>query len=134
MTLALRCKLAIHGGRPVRTTPFPVGRKHDLAEWRAIKPIFDRGAIQMARGPEVMALREKFKKLFGERLIGKMPDNPETALPGKGVNYLLLGYDSHAPENFPKTLAASFLQIQRPFKGFIGYDPSFRQDSAYFLS
>jgi dTDP-4-amino-4,6-dideoxygalactose transaminase len=56
---------AIEGERPVRRAPFPGGRKHSLAEWRAIKPIFERGAIQMARGPEVMALREKFKKLFG---------------------------------------------------------------------
>jgi len=58
-------KLAIEGGRPVRTTPFPAGAKHSLAEWRAVKPIFERGTIHMTRGPEVMALREKFKKLFG---------------------------------------------------------------------
>jgi dTDP-4-amino-4,6-dideoxygalactose transaminase len=57
--------LAIEGGPPVRVAPFPTGAKHSLAEWRAIKPIFERGAIQMTRGPEVMALREKFKKLFG---------------------------------------------------------------------
>ncbi len=58
-------RLAIEGGRPVRTAPFPAGAKHDLAEWRAVKPIFARGTIHMTRGPEVMALREKFKKLFG---------------------------------------------------------------------
>ena len=58
-------KLAIHGGNPVRTKAFPSQRKHNLAEWRAVKPIFERGAINMARGPEVMALREKFAKLFG---------------------------------------------------------------------
>jgi dTDP-4-amino-4,6-dideoxygalactose transaminase len=56
---------AIEGGPPVRVAPFPSGAKHNLAEWRAIKPIFERGVIQMTRGPEVMALREKFKKLFG---------------------------------------------------------------------
>ena len=60
-------RLAIEGGRPVRVAPFPAGAKHSLAEWRAIKPIFERGTIHMTRGPEVMALREKFKKLFGMR-------------------------------------------------------------------
>lgn len=57
--------LAIHGGKPVRTAKFAGGHKHDLREWQAIKPIFERGAIHMTRGPEVMALRERFKKLFG---------------------------------------------------------------------
>jgi len=58
-------KLAIHGGTPVKPTPFGSGPKHNLTEWRAIKPIFERGNIHMTRGPEIMALREKFKKLFG---------------------------------------------------------------------
>ena len=58
-------KLAIHGGEPVKKTPFATGKKHNLDEWRAIKPIFERGEINMTRGPEVMELREKFKKLFG---------------------------------------------------------------------
>lgn len=57
--------LALHGGEPVKKTPFGTGPKHGLAEWEAIKPIFERGTIQMTRGPEVMALREEFKKLFG---------------------------------------------------------------------
>src|SRR5688572_4856107 len=58
-------KLAIHGGKPVRRTRLSSGPKHSLAEWRAIRPIFARGSIHMTRGPEVMALREKFKRLFG---------------------------------------------------------------------
>ncbi|MBU0716390.1 MAG: DegT/DnrJ/EryC1/StrS family aminotransferase [Verrucomicrobia bacterium] len=58
-------KLAIHDGKPIKQTPFGRGTKHNLNEWKAIKPIFERGTIQMARGPEVMALREKFKRLFG---------------------------------------------------------------------
>ena len=58
-------KLAIHGGKPVRTTRPASGRKHDLVEWKAVRPIFARGTIHMARGPEVMALREGFKKMFG---------------------------------------------------------------------
>lgn len=57
--------LALHGGTPVKTTDFGVGAKHTLAEWEAIKPIFERGNIHMTRGPEVMALREKFIKMFG---------------------------------------------------------------------
>ena len=58
-------KLAIHGGRPVRTGRPASGKKHDLAEWKAVRPIFARGTIHMTRGPEVMALREAFKKRFG---------------------------------------------------------------------
>ncbi len=57
--------LAIHGGKPVRTKKFGAGPKHHLGEWLALKPMFERGSIPMTRGPEVMALREKFKKLFG---------------------------------------------------------------------
>jgi len=59
--------LALYGGRPVKTTPFGSGPKHSLAEWHAIKPLFQRGVIHMTRGPEVMALRQAFAKLFGRK-------------------------------------------------------------------
>jgi dTDP-4-amino-4,6-dideoxygalactose transaminase len=58
-------ELALYAGEPAKKTPFGGGPKHSLAEWRAIRPIFKRGTIHMARGPEVMALRERFTKLFG---------------------------------------------------------------------
>ena len=58
-------KLAIHGGEPVKTTPYGAGPKHGLDEWEAIRPIFERGTIDMTRGPEVMKLRERFKRMFG---------------------------------------------------------------------
>ena len=58
-------KLAIDGGSPIRTTRFPNVVKHDLDEWQAIKPIFERGSINMTRGPEVMKLREEFRGVFG---------------------------------------------------------------------
>ena len=58
-------KLAIDGGEPVKKTPFGSGPKHGLDEWQAIKPLFERGQIHMTRGPEVMALRERFCRLFG---------------------------------------------------------------------
>jgi len=60
-------QLAIHGGQPVKTTPFGKGPKHSLDEWRAIRPIFERGSIHMTRGPEVMELRKKFCRLFGRK-------------------------------------------------------------------
>ena len=50
-------QLAIHGGEPAKRTPFGQGPKHCLDEWRALKPIFERGQIHMTRGPEVMQLR-----------------------------------------------------------------------------
>ena len=57
--------LAMNGGKPVRTKPFDMGKKHSLAEWRALKPIFARGSIPMTRGPEVMKLRAMFCQRFG---------------------------------------------------------------------
>jgi dTDP-4-amino-4,6-dideoxygalactose transaminase len=59
--------LAIDGGTPVKTTPYGSGPKHSLAEWQAIKPLFERGSIQMTRGPEVMQLREAFCKRFNRK-------------------------------------------------------------------
>lgn len=58
-------KLAIHGGEPVKTTPYGSAPKHDLGEWQAIRPIFERGTIPMAHGPEIMKLRQAFCKRFG---------------------------------------------------------------------
>ena len=58
-------KLAIHGGAPVKRTPFGSGPKHSMAEWEALRPVFERGSIKMARGPEVMKLRKAFTRLFG---------------------------------------------------------------------
>jgi len=60
-------KLALHGGRPVKRTPYSAAPKHTLDEWEAIRPIFERGSIEMARGPEVMRLRRAFCKLFGRK-------------------------------------------------------------------
>jgi len=60
-------RLALHGGKPVKETPYAHAPKHGLDEWEAIRPIFERGSIEMARGPEVMRLREEFCKLFGRK-------------------------------------------------------------------
>lgn len=60
-------KLAIHGGTPVRTKPYDLGKKHSLSEWKALRPIFERGSIPMTRGPEIMKLREMFCEIFGKK-------------------------------------------------------------------
>ena len=57
--------LAIHGGEPVKKTAYTTKHKHSLEEWRALKPMFERGEIAMARGPEVMKLREEYCKRMG---------------------------------------------------------------------
>lgn len=62
-----RAPLAIHGGTPVKNTPFGSGHKHNLAEWEALRPVFERGSIPMTRGPEIMALRRHFCERFGRR-------------------------------------------------------------------
>ena len=60
-------KLAISGGSKVRNEPFPALLKHNLEEWQAIKPLFERGSINMTRGPEVMGLRKRFCELFNKK-------------------------------------------------------------------
>jgi len=57
--------LALHGGPKAKARPYTTGKKHSLAEHRAIRKIFVRGEIAMTRGPEVMELRRRFAKLYG---------------------------------------------------------------------
>ena len=66
-TAATPPALALHGGPRAKSAPFGAGPKHNLAEWRAIKPVFARGQIEMTRGPEVMRLRAEFCRRFGAR-------------------------------------------------------------------
>jgi len=58
---------ALHGGPKAKNTPYHAGKKHSLAEYRAIKKVFVRGEIAMTRGPEVMELRKRFAKLYGAK-------------------------------------------------------------------
>ncbi|NOZ21071.1 MAG: DegT/DnrJ/EryC1/StrS family aminotransferase [Planctomycetes bacterium] len=60
-------ELAINGGPKAKKHPYGVGPKHLVAELKAVKKILERGAIQFARGPEVMELREKLCKLYGAK-------------------------------------------------------------------
>lgn len=57
--------LAIHGGQPVKTTPYGSGPKHLPEEKAAVNAVLDRGVLTFSRGPEVMALREKWAALYG---------------------------------------------------------------------
>jgi len=59
--------LAINGGPKAKTVPFGAAPKHAVSELNAVKKILERGAITFARGPEVMELREKTKKLYGAK-------------------------------------------------------------------
>lgn len=59
--------LAINGGKPVKTTPYGAGPKHLPAEKDAVCAVLDRGSLPFARGPEVMALREKWAALYGAK-------------------------------------------------------------------
>lgn len=58
-------KLALHGGAPAKKTPYATAPKHTLDEWESVRHIFERGTIDMARGPEVMELRRRFCQRFG---------------------------------------------------------------------
>ncbi len=60
-------ELAINGGTAVKTTPYGQGPKHLPAEKAAVGAVLDRGALQFARGPEVMQLREKWAKICGSK-------------------------------------------------------------------
>ncbi|NPV45444.1 MAG: DegT/DnrJ/EryC1/StrS family aminotransferase [Armatimonadetes bacterium] len=58
-------ELAINGGKPAKTTPYGSGPKHIPAEKEAVCKVLDRGQLPFSRGPEVMALREKWAKMYG---------------------------------------------------------------------
>ncbi|MEW6357461.1 MAG: DegT/DnrJ/EryC1/StrS family aminotransferase [Planctomycetota bacterium] len=60
-------ELAINGGPKAKKYPYGTGPKHVVGELNALKKILERGAIQFARGPEVMELREKFRRLYGAK-------------------------------------------------------------------
>lgn len=59
--------LAINGGKPAKTTPYGVGPKHLPAEKAAVEAVLDRGTLPFSRGPEVMALREKWAAMYGAK-------------------------------------------------------------------
>ena len=63
--MAKASQLAINGGAPAKTTPYGSGPKHLPEEKAAVCAILDRGALDFARGPEVMALREKWARMYG---------------------------------------------------------------------
>lgn len=60
-------RLALDGGPRAKRHPYATGKKHSLAEYSAIRRIFERGEIAMTRGPEVMELRRRFAKLYGAK-------------------------------------------------------------------
>lgn len=59
--------LAIHGGPKAKAHPYGTGPKHVVGEMKALQKILERGQIQFARGPEVMELRETFRRLYGAK-------------------------------------------------------------------
>lgn len=57
--------LAIHGGKPVRTTPFPVLRKWDYQELREILDVFETGVTGRYGGQKVEAFEKAFAQAYG---------------------------------------------------------------------
>ena len=72
--MAKKNDLAINGGKPVKTTPYGSGPKHLPAEKDAVSKVLDRGVLTFARGPEVMALREKWARLYGAKYCLPPPE------------------------------------------------------------
>ncbi len=69
-------KLAIHGGKPVRTEPFPVYRTIGAEEKKAVQEVLDSGALSQFLGswtpdfyggPRVQALERAWEDYFGVR-------------------------------------------------------------------
>jgi dTDP-4-amino-4,6-dideoxygalactose transaminase len=58
-------RLAVNGGRPVRTRPWSSGPFHFEDELRALRRLFARGPIPLARGVNVLALRKLLAKTYG---------------------------------------------------------------------
>lgn len=57
--------LAIRGGRPVRTAPFPALRKWDYQELREVLDVFDTGVTGRYGGTKVVAFEKAFAKAYG---------------------------------------------------------------------
>jgi dTDP-4-amino-4,6-dideoxygalactose transaminase len=60
-------ELALNGGKPAKSTPYGTGPKHLPAEKAAVCAVLDRGELPFSRGPEVMALREKWAAMYGAK-------------------------------------------------------------------
>lgn len=60
-------QLAMNGGKPAKTTPYGAGPKHLPAEKAAVAAVLERGELPFSRGPEVMALREKWAAMYGAK-------------------------------------------------------------------
>ena len=69
-------RLAIHGGTPVRTKPFPVHRTIGSEEKEAVNRVLDSGVLSkylgcwhedFYGGPEVKALEEEWARYFGSK-------------------------------------------------------------------
>ncbi len=58
-------RLAIRGGRPVRTAPFPALRKWDYEELREILDVFDTGITGRYGGKKVTAFETAFAQAYG---------------------------------------------------------------------
>ena len=77
-------ELALHGGPKVKTTPYGTGEKHDAdVEADALRDRLAAGPLPLARGPSVMALRQRVENLFGVRCC--VPTSSGTAAVHAGL-------------------------------------------------
>jgi perosamine synthetase len=58
-------RLAIDGGTPVRTTPFPVGKRYGDAEKRLLGEVIDSDMLFYVFGDKVRAVQDRFRQMYG---------------------------------------------------------------------
>jgi len=57
--------LAIEGGTPVRTAPFPTGKRFGDEEKKLLNEVIDSNMLFYASGVKVKAMQEKFRGMYG---------------------------------------------------------------------
>jgi perosamine synthetase len=58
-------RLAIDGGTPVRTTPFPVGKRYGDIEKRLLGEVIDSDMLFYVFGQKVRATQDRFRQMYG---------------------------------------------------------------------
>ena len=58
-------KLAIHGGTPVRTAPYPTGARFGDAELEHVREALNQNTLFYFHGKKVKEFNEKFAAMYG---------------------------------------------------------------------
>jgi len=66
MAQNLQSKLALHGGPPVKTTPFGAGKRHGELEKQLLAEVIDSDMLFYFMGSKVYEFQREFAAMYGE--------------------------------------------------------------------